>query len=98
MAYYLSVDLVKISVIYSILKKRIINEFNNVLKPLSTYFSLFMALYKKKISACSLPKLMLNNHFCLRFERPINIEVATFNPFCTETNRIHVMKAVFPCN
>ena len=31
----------------------------------------------------SLPKLILNDHFCLSFEKPINTEVATFNPSCT---------------
>ena len=54
---------------------------------------------KKKISACSLPKLILNGHFCLSSEKPINIEVATFNPFCTNLvgNRVSVaMRALFP--
>lgn len=54
----------------------------SLIMPLSllalTFFSIFMALLKK-ISACCLPKLILNSHLC--FERPITVEVATFSPF-----------------
>lgn len=55
---------------------------------------------KKKNQCLQSSKLMLNNHFCLSFERPINIKVATFSPFCTNLigSRIHAMKAFFPCN
>lgn len=62
-------------------------------------FPPFCSTIKKKISACSLPKLILNGHFCLSSEKPINIEVATFNPFCTNLvgNRVSVaMRALFP--
>lgn len=65
---------------------------------LALIFFPLMALFLKSI--CILPKLILNTHFCLSFERPINIEVATFSPFCTNLigNTIHVaMKAFFFC-
>lgn len=54
-------------------------------------FSLFTPLFLK-ISACSLPKLIKNSHFCSSFERPINIEVTSFSLFCTNliSSRISV--------
>lgn len=59
-----------------------------------TLFFPFHDTIKKKSMPAGFLKLILNGHFCLSFEKPINIEVATFNPFCTNLIGIRISVAM----